>query len=45
MPTFAIVTLDEIVAHLTEHQLDGRWVLDSELLERIEAYRAEYGAR
>ncbi|MEW6072669.1 MAG: orotate phosphoribosyltransferase [Planctomycetota bacterium] len=38
MPTFAIVTLDEIVAHLA-----GR--LEPALLERLAAYRAQYGAR
>lgn len=44
MPTFAIVTLDEIVAHLRAHEVDGRRVLDQDLLGRIEAYRARYGA-
>ena len=44
MPTFAIVTLDEIVVHLTGHEVDGRPVLGPEDLERIRAYRAAYGA-
>jgi orotate phosphoribosyltransferase len=44
MPTFAIVTLTEIVAHLSEHEVDGRRLLDQERLEAIAAYRAEYGA-
>ena len=44
MPTAAIVTLDDIVAHLSDHDVDGRRVLTPELLERIAAYRAEYGA-
>ena len=44
MPTFAIVTLDEIIEHLTGCEIDGRVVLDDDVLERIEAYRKEYGA-
>ncbi len=44
MPTLAIVTLDDIVAHLAETPVDGRLVLGAEELARIEAYRAEYGA-
>lgn len=38
MPTFAIVTIDEVVDHV-------RGDLDAEQLERIAAYRAEWGAR
>ena len=45
MPTFAIVDLDEIVEHLGAHDVDGRRVLDEELLERLAAYREAYGAR
>ncbi len=44
MPTFAIVTLDEIIEHLTGCEIDGKVVLDDDLLARIEAYRKEYGA-
>jgi orotate phosphoribosyltransferase len=44
MPTFAIVTLDEVVEHLAGRELDGRVVLGDEELARIEAYRAEHGA-
>lgn len=40
MPAFAIVTIDEVVEHLRE-----RCVLDAAQLERIAAYRAEWGAR
>ncbi len=43
MPTFAIVTIEEIVAHLAEHPVDGRRVLDAPLLERVREYRATYG--
>lgn len=45
MRTFAIVDLDEIVEHLTGREIDGKLVLTDEILERLEAYRAEYGAR
>ena len=44
MPTFAIVTLAEIVEHLSGREIDGRVVLGDADLARIEAYRAEYGA-
>jgi orotate phosphoribosyltransferase len=44
MPTFAIVTLEEIVEHLSGRELDGRVVLSADDLARIQAYRAEYGA-
>jgi len=44
MPARAIVTLDEIVAHLHGREIDGRILLDDAVLARIDAYRAEYGA-
>lgn len=44
MPTLSIVTLDEIVEHLTGREVNGALVLTADILERIEAYRAEYGA-
>ncbi len=44
MTTRAIVTLDDIVEHLHGREVDGRVVLDDEILERIHAYREEYGA-
>lgn len=43
MPTRAIVTLDEVVAHLHGHEIDGRVVLDDQLVARINDYRDEYG--
>jgi len=43
MPTFAIVTIDEVVAHLREFHPDGRPVLGEEDLVRIQAYREAYG--
>ncbi len=42
--SFAIVTLDEIVEHLSQTPLDGRLLIDERVRERIDAYRAEYGA-
>jgi orotate phosphoribosyltransferase len=44
LQAFAIVTLDEIVGHLHNRPVDGRVVLDDALLEKIKAYRAQYGA-
>ena len=45
MPTFAIVTIDEVIADLSGRALDGRVVLDEPTLERVRAYRASWGAR
>jgi orotate phosphoribosyltransferase len=42
--TFAIVTLNDIVEHLATHPLDGKRVIDDEMLSRIKAYREQYGA-
>ncbi len=44
MRTFAIVDLDEIVEHLTGREIEGEVVLSDEILQRLEAYRAQYGA-
>ncbi|MBW3659856.1 MAG: orotate phosphoribosyltransferase [Actinobacteria bacterium] len=44
MATTAIVTIDEIVAHLRDREVGGRRVLGDDDLERIATYRAEYGA-
>jgi orotate phosphoribosyltransferase len=43
MKTASIVTIDEIVAHLREHPVDGRAVIDAETYERILRYREAYG--
>lgn len=45
MPTHAIVTLDEIIAHLHNREIDGKVVLDDITLMRIEEYRRHYGPR
>ncbi|MEX2503991.1 MAG: orotate phosphoribosyltransferase [Egicoccus sp.] len=42
--TVAIATIDDVVGHLRDHEVDGRRVLHDEDLERIEAYRRAYGA-
>jgi orotate phosphoribosyltransferase len=39
----ALATIDDIVQQLTEHEVDGRRVLDDEDLGRIAAYRRTYG--
>ena len=41
----SLVTIDDIIAHLQDREIDGRRVLTDADLERIAAYRAEYGAR
>jgi orotate phosphoribosyltransferase len=45
MPTFAIVTIDEVVDYLRDKEVDGAPILDDAQLERIAAYRSEWGAR
>lgn len=42
--TTSLVTIDEIVAHLRDREIDGRRILGDEDLDRIAAYRAEHGA-
>ena len=44
MTTRAIVTLDDIVDHLHGREVDGTVVVDDAMLDRINAYREEYGA-
>lgn len=44
MTTRAIVTLDDIVGHLHNREVDGVVVLDDGILERIHAYREQHGA-
>ena len=40
----AITDVDTIVAHLRDHAVDGRRVVGEDDLDRIAAYRAEWGA-
>lgn len=43
LKTFAIVTLDEVIAFLYEKEIDGKVVLTKEIKEAIDLYRLEYG--
>jgi orotate phosphoribosyltransferase len=45
MKTFSIVTIAEIVEHLSSHDIDGRRIITDEIRERIALYRKEYGPR
>jgi orotate phosphoribosyltransferase len=45
MKTFSIVTIAEIVEHLSSHDVDGRRIITDEIRERIALYRKEYGPR
>jgi orotate phosphoribosyltransferase len=40
----AIAHIDDVVAHLRDHDVDGRRVIGPDDLARIAAYRAEWGA-
>jgi orotate phosphoribosyltransferase len=44
MPTFAIVTVADVMDHLLDREVDGRVVLNAETHERMLAYRKQYGA-
>ena len=44
-PTSAIVTMDEVVEQLWNHEVRGRVVIDDEVKARIDAYYELYGAR
>ena len=44
IPIFSIVTLDDIVTFLHNREIDGRVILDDAMMDKINAYRAEYGA-
>jgi orotate phosphoribosyltransferase len=43
MQTFAIVTIEEIMTYLHNRELEGRVVLNDEILSRMKDYRAQYG--
>jgi orotate phosphoribosyltransferase len=43
--TVALATIDDIVAHLAGHSVDGHEPLSTEDMRRIEAYRDTYGVR
>lgn len=44
MITTAIVHIDDVVAHLRDHDVDGRRVVDEDDLARFVAYRDRFGA-
>jgi orotate phosphoribosyltransferase len=44
MPTFAIVTIEEVIEYLRGREIEGRVVLDEETHARVRAYRDQYGA-
>jgi orotate phosphoribosyltransferase len=44
MSTAAIVTLDDVVGYLHGRSIDGVVAVDDAMKERIDAYRARYGA-
>jgi orotate phosphoribosyltransferase len=44
LPTYAIVTLDEIIEHLDGREIDGNVLIDDTMRARIQAYRDQYGA-
>ena len=43
IPVHPIVTIDEVVEHLYNKEIDGKVIIDDETLERIKAYRLKYG--
>ena len=43
LKAFSIVTIDEIVAHLREHSVAGRNLIDDATYRRVLDYRAQYG--
>ena len=45
MPTFAIVTIDEVCAHLHGREVGGRVVLTDDLLASVRDYRERWGPR
>ena len=42
--TAAIVTMKDVVEELYNKEIDGRVVIDDEMLKNIKTYFAEYGA-
>lgn len=44
MRTLSIVNIDQIVAHLRDHEVDGRKLITPELDAAVREYRTKYGA-
>jgi orotate phosphoribosyltransferase len=40
----SIVNLDEIISYLHNKEIDGKVILNNEIMDRIEKYREQYGA-
>ena len=45
MPTAAIVSMKEVVEHLYNREVGGKIVIDDAMMEKINAYYAEYGVQ
>lgn len=45
MKTCAIVTMEEVVSHLYNREINGKVLIDDEMKKRIEEYYAIYGAK
>ncbi|WP_371804004.1 orotate phosphoribosyltransferase [Candidatus Lokiarchaeum ossiferum] len=45
MKTCAIVTLDEIIEHLHNNPIEGKVIIDDNMKQRIDEYRAIYGCQ
>ena len=43
-PTHAIVTMNEVIEYLTEHEVHGKKIIDETLRSAIDAYYKQYGA-
>ena len=43
--TGAIVTMEEVIAHLYNRNYNGRVLIDDTIKEAIDAYYAQYGAK
>jgi len=41
---FSIVNIDEIISYLHNKEIDGKVILNDEIMGRIKEYRAQYGA-
>jgi orotate phosphoribosyltransferase len=44
IPIFAIVTLADITAFLYNKEINGNVILDDAMMEKINAYLAQYGS-
>ena len=45
MPTFAIVTVHDVIDYLSQHDVDGKRLLTDDLQGKMLAYLSEYGAQ